>query len=237
MIPPWSHSQDDTPRARWRGCGQAVFRPPDVRAAPGTGPPAAGLALAGSPCPQRSGCGSIGLRGDFRLPASGNKAKPVEGRLPKPSRARPAPVTADVRQVPVPEVSATSFGLALALRYWPVGVTGGGTPDPLSSQAPLRGVHDVVGEGDWCSVSWTSFISSDVSDVAVRGPPHRYRLARAVLELALGTPNTRFSTPPMNRPRPAPAMTSSGKCAPRYIRDRQTAAPRAQGRTFHQLLK
>ena len=150
MLPPWSHSQDDTPRARWRGCGQAVFRPRRPRGA-GHRTPVAGLALAGSPCPQRSGCGSIGLRGDFRLPASGNKAQHVEGRLPKPSRARPAPVTADVRQVPVPEVSATSFGLALALGYWPVGVTGGGTPDPLSSQAPLRGVHDVVGEGDWCS--------------------------------------------------------------------------------------
>src|SRR5205807_8490822 len=65
----------------------------------------------------------------------------------------------------------------------------------------------------------------------------RNALARAGLELALGTPNTRFSTPPMNRPRPAPAMTSKGKCAPRYTRDRQTATARAQGRTFHQLLK
>jgi hypothetical protein len=34
-----------------------------------------------------------------------------------------------------------------------------------------------------------------------------------------------------------PAMTSNGKCAPRYTRGRQTAAARAQGRTFHQLLK
>jgi hypothetical protein len=82
-----------------------------------------------------------------------------------------------------------------------------------------------------------AFISSDVSDVAVRGPPHRYRLAQAVAELALGTPNTRLSTSPMNRPRPAPATTSNGKCAPRYKRDRQTAAARAQGRTFHQPLK
>ena len=52
--------------------------------------------------------------------------------------------------------------------------------------------------------------------------------------LALGTPNTRFSALPMNRPRPAPAATSTGKCAPRYTRDRQTAAASAQGRTFHQ---
>jgi hypothetical protein len=33
--------------------------------------------------------------------------------------------------------------------------------------------------------------------------------------LALGTPNTRFRKPPMNMPRPAPATTSNGKCAPR----------------------
>jgi hypothetical protein len=38
----------------------------------------------------------------------------------------------------------------------------------------------------------------------------------------------------MNRPRPAPAATSMWKCAPRYTRDRQTAAASAQGRTFHQ---
>ena len=41
-------------------------------------------------------------------------------------------------------------------------------------------------------------------------------------------------TLPIKMPRPAPATTSSGKCAPRYIRDRQTAAASAQGRTFHQ---
>ena len=50
----------------------------------------------------------------------------------------------------------------------------------------------------------------------------------------VGTPKTRLSTLPIIMPRPAPARTSSGKCAPRYIRDRQTAAASAQGRTFHQ---
>ena len=54
------------------------------------------------------------------------------------------------------------------------------------------------------------------------------------LELMLGTPNTRLSTLPIKMPRPVPATTSNGKCAPRYTRDRQTAAASAQGRTFHQ---
>jgi hypothetical protein len=75
----------------------------------------------------------------------------------------------------------------------------------------------------------------DVSGVDVRGTISPYPLAPAVL--ALGTPNTRFSALPMNRPRPAPAATFTGKCAPRYTRDRQTKAASAQGRTFHQPLK
>jgi hypothetical protein len=47
-----------------------------------------------------------------------------------------------------------------------------------------------------------------------KGLNRRNSSARTVLELALGMPNTRFSTPPMNTPRPAPAATSKGKCAP-----------------------
>src|SRR5262249_45406579 len=45
--------------------------------------------------------------------------------------------------------------------------------------------------------------------------PQGNPLARAVRGRLPGTPNTRFSTPPMNMPRPAPAATSKGKWAPR----------------------
>jgi hypothetical protein len=63
-----------------------------------------------------------------------------------------------------------------------------------------------------------------------------YPSARPVLRLAPGTPNTRFSTPPMNMPGPAPARTSSGKCAPRsdhHHRGPRPALAIQSGRTTH----
>ena len=96
--------------------------------------PAADIALAAFPA-QRAGCGSIGLRGDFRLPAPGDKAQHVESRLPVPSRVR---LSSRHRRC---AVGAGSGGQRDVFRNWPLrigvpsgwGVAGGGTPDPWLS--------------------------------------------------------------------------------------------------------